>query len=131
MSGDGTTAIGQKDDALATNSTGAWSVVALLKGLLAAAAVSAGGYLYKRLNTVATTNVKAGAGLLHSVTINAKGTVASTITLYDALTATGTVIAVIDSLNNAGTFSFDVAFTVGLTAVVTGTIAPDLTISYR
>ena len=86
---------------------------------------------YKHVNTVATTLVKSGTGNLNNISINSKGTVASTVTVYDSLSATGTVVAIIDSLNISGTFTFDVAFTVGLTVVTTGTVAPSVTVSYR
>ena len=89
------------------------------------------GYDYKPISTATTTVVKAAPGLLHSVSVNAKGTVASTVTVYDALTAVGTPIATIDSLNLAGTFTFDANFSTALTIVTTGTAAPNLTISYR
>lgn len=82
----------------------------------------------KHINTSATTLVKTGAGVLHGVTINTKATTSVT-TVYDSLTASGTVIAVLDSTNNVGSFLYDVAFTIGLTVVTTGT--PDLTVSYR
>jgi len=86
---------------------------------------------FKRINTAASTLVKTGAGTLKSVTVNAKGTVASTVTVYDGTSAAGTVIAVIDSLNNVGSFAFDVGFATGLFIVTTGTVAPDITVSYR
>ncbi len=85
---------------------------------------------YNHISTSTTTLVKTGAGNLKSITINTKGTVASTVTVYDALTAVAPVIAVIDSLNLSGTFTFDVAFSTGLTIVTTGTAAPDVTVSY-
>ena len=81
--------------------------------------------------TATTTLVKTGAGLLHSVSVNSKGTVASTVSLYDGIDAGGTLLAVIDSLNLSGSFLFDVAFIVGLCVVTTGTVAPDITVSYR
>lgn len=89
------------------------------------------GFLYAVISTATTTTVKSTAGMLHSITVNSKGTVASSITIYNALTATGTPIAIIDSLNLYGTFSFDVYFNTGLTIVTTGTVAPNVTVSYR
>jgi hypothetical protein len=89
------------------------------------------GHKYTNISTAATTVVKATPGKLHNITINSKGTVASIITVYDALTATGTPIAIIDSLNLSGTFSYEVAFTTGLTLVTTGTVAPNITVSYQ
>jgi hypothetical protein len=83
------------------------------------------------ISTATTTLVKTGVGFLHLVNVNTKGTVASTITIYDNTSATGTVLAVIDSLNLSGGFVYDVAFSVGLTIVTTGTVAPDVTVSSR
>ena len=90
-----------------------------------------GGYLYKNIKTGATTVVKSGAGTLHSVCINTKGTVASVITIYDNTTDNGNTIGKIDSLNLSGTYTYDVAFSTGLTIVTTGVLAPDITVSYK
>lgn len=86
---------------------------------------------YAHIATATTTVVKSGAGSLHSIIVNTKGTVASTITAYDNTAGSGTVIAVIDSLTLSGLFTYDIAFTTGLTLVTTGTVAPDITVSYR
>lgn len=86
---------------------------------------------FNHISTSTTTAVALVPGVLHSISVNTKGTVASTITVYDSLSASGSIIAVIDSLNLAGTTIFDVAFTIGLTIVTTGTVAPDVTVSYR
>lgn len=93
--------------------------------------VSISDHAYNHISTSTTTLVKTGAGNLRSITVNSKGTVASTITVYDAITAVAPVIAVIDSLNLSGTFEYDIAFSTGLTIVTTGTVAPDITVSYR
>ncbi len=86
---------------------------------------------YAHISTSVTTEVKIGEGSLHSISVNTKGTVASTITVYDSLAASGAIIAIIDSLTLSGVFTFDVTFTIGLTIVTTGTVAPDITVSYR
>lgn len=88
-------------------------------------------FTYNHISTATTTTVKSGAGFLHALSVNLKGTVASTITVYDNTAGSGTVIGVIDSLNLSGAFILDVAFGTGLTIVTTGTIAPDITVSYR
>lgn len=90
-----------------------------------------GGYSYNHISTSTTTVVKSGAGSLHSICVNTKGTVASTITIYDNTSAVAPVVAVIDSLNLSGTFILDIAFATGLTIVTTGTVAPDITVSYK
>lgn len=83
------------------------------------------------ITTATTTVVKSGAGVLHGVTVNTKGTVASTTTIYDNTAGSGTKIAVIDSLTLSGSFFYDAGFTTGLTIVTTGTVAPDITVLYR
>lgn len=86
---------------------------------------------YAHISTATTTVVKSGAGTLRSICVNTKGTVASTVTVYDNTAGSGTKIAVIDSLSALGTYIYDVAFSTGLTVVSTGTVAPDITVSYR
>lgn len=82
-----------------------------------------------RINTSTTTVVKSAPGILVSVVVNTKGTVASTITIYDNTAASGTIVSVIDSLNNVGTFTFNCLMSTGITVVTTG--APDITVIYR
>jgi len=86
-------------------------------------------FSYTHISTTTTTTIKSGAGFVHNISVNTKGTAASIVTVYDNTTATGTVIGIIDSLNLSGLFLSDVAFATGLTIVTTG--APDLTVSYR
>lgn len=89
------------------------------------------GASFNHITTSTTTTVKSGSGILVSIVVSSKGTVASTLTVYDNTAASGTVIAVIDSLNNVGTFTFNCVFSTGLTIVSTGTVAPDVTVLYR
>jgi hypothetical protein len=84
-----------------------------------------------RINTATTTVVKGTPGVLHAVTVNTKGTVASTVTVYNNTSATGTIVAIIDSLNLSGQFLFDVTMSLGITVVTTGTAAPDITVAWR
>lgn len=93
--------------------------------------VSQAGYSFTNITTATTTTVKSGAGTLHAVIVNTKGTVASTTTIYDNTAGSGTVIGIIDSLTLSGTFQFDINFATGLTLVTTGTVAPNITVSYR
>lgn len=93
--------------------------------------VNPASFAYSHISTATTTTVKSGAGELHSISVNTKGTVASTITVFDNTAGSGTVIGVIDSLNLSGAFVLDVAFATGLTIVTTGTVAPDITVSFR
>lgn len=90
-----------------------------------------GGNSYTHITTAATTVIKSGAGVLHTVCVNALGTVASAVTVDDAVSATTPTIAVINSLLLSGCQTYDVAFSTGLTLVTTGTIAPDITVSWR
>lgn len=90
-----------------------------------------GGYSISNITTATTTTVKSGAGTLHGINVNTKGTVASTVTVYDNTAGSGTKIATLDSLNLSGWNQFDVAFATGLTLVTTGTAAPDITVSYK
>lgn len=83
------------------------------------------------ITTSTTTVVKASAGVLHSVIVNTKGTVASTITIYNNTSAAGTIVAIIDSLTLSGTFQFDISMSLGITVVTTGTVAPDITVAWR
>jgi hypothetical protein len=87
--------------------------------------------LYSHISTSTTTTVKSGAGTLHIISVNSKGTVASTTTVYDNTAGSGTVIGVLDTLNLSGAFRYDIQFTTGLTLVTTGTVAPDITVSYK
>lgn len=89
------------------------------------------GYSFQNITTSTTTTVKSGAGVLHLVNINADGTVASSVTVYDNTAGSGTKIATINSLALSGAFVYDVAFSTGLTIVTTGTSPPDVTVSYR
>lgn len=90
------------------------------------------GFTYTHITTATTTAaIKSGAGVLHTICVNSLGTVASAITVDDALTATTPTIAVINSLTLLGCQTYDIAFTVGLTIVTTGTVAPDVTVSWR
>ncbi len=81
--------------------------------------------------TSTTTVVATGKGVLHGINVNTKGTVASTVTVYDNTAASGTKLATLDSLNLSGWNQFDVAFSTGLTIVTTGTVAPDITVSWH
>lgn len=94
-------------------------------------ATTAAGWPSQRLNAAATTTLKTGPGILHGITIGLLGTVASTVTVYDNTAASGTILAVVNSLLLSGSFLYDIPFTTGLTIVVTGTVAPDLTVMYR
>jgi len=83
------------------------------------------------INTATTTLVKTGSGILHKIIVSGLGTVASKCEIYDNTSATGTLIGEIDTLTLSGPFTYDVAFTTGLTVKTTGTIAPRITVVYE
>lgn len=82
---------------------------------------------YAHITTSTTTTVKAEAGTVKAVNVNSKGTVASTVTVKDD----ATVLAVIDSLNLFGTWTLNIACATSIVVVTTGTVAPDVTVTYQ
>lgn len=82
------------------------------------------------ITTKTTTLVKTGAGLIGDITINATGS-ADTITVYDALTATGTPLATITAPTVGMKFCELYKFTTGLCIVTGGTTAGDYTVSFQ
>ena len=91
----------------------------------------AGNNQYTHLNANATTNLRTGNGVLHSITINTKGATSNTLTLYDNTVGSGTVIALIDTTSNVQTLIYDLQFLTGLTAVIAAGTAADVTITWQ
>lgn len=90
------------------------------------------GFTFGNMTTATTTTFKSGAGVLHTITIGTLGTVASAVSIFDNTAGSGTSIGILNSLTTGqGTYTFDVAFTTGLTITTTGTVAPNITVSYR
>lgn len=87
-------------------------------------------FSYDNISTNATTTIKTGHGILHSVMINSRGS-SSTITVYDNTSGSGTKIATIDSTASIGQLIYDIAFSIGLTVVTSGLTPSDITVSYR
>lgn len=84
---------------------------------------------FYNVTTNETKTLKTGPGRLHRVVVNKKGTSSGEIKLYDSTTGSGTVIALVDSLNLSGTFEYNVDFSNGLTYVTVA--APgDITVVY-
>ena len=86
-------------------------------------------------HVTADAQVRAGKGILHSITLNGLTTLGD-ITIYDSLTEGGTVIAVLH-LNTAISVSvqpmtlfYDLEFSTGLYIGYDATAAADLTIMY-
>lgn len=76
----------------------------------------------------ATTLVRTGAGVLHGITINTKGASSNTLKIYDGLSASGTLMATIDTTATPGLWEYDMTFTTGLTIVIGTGTAADVTV---
>ncbi len=91
---------------------------------------------YPFLHVTADAQVKPGKGILRRVVLNGL-TTAGDLTLYDSLTETGTVIAVmhIDPTTSISVqpipFEYDARFATGLYAGFDATLVADLTIMYE
>ena len=86
---------------------------------------------YSHLNANGTTTVKSGAGVLRRIVINTRGGIINTLTIYDNTTATGAVIGAVDTVAAGGAFDYELDFTTGLTVVLAGGTAADITIIYE
>ena len=127
---------GAKADAAATDSTSSWTIVALLKGMLAQLLSTAPVQIfandtYLNITGDTTTTVKSGAGTPRKIVFN-KPVATEVITIYDSLSGSGTKIATmtIPASPQISYVEFDVAFATGLT-IVTATAASDITVTYR
>jgi len=86
-------------------------------------------YRYLNITGQATTTVKSGGGILHTICINTPAAT-ETITIYDNTAASGTKIGTITIFASTNPcLTYDVNFTTGLT-LVTATASSDLTVSY-
>ena len=89
-------------------------------------------FSFTNILTATTTTPCAGAGVLHSITVN-KAVASGVITVYDGPGATGTVIAKITHpatlLQNQYCLIFDCVFTTSL-VIVTGS-TDDITVTHR
>jgi len=120
--------------------TGSWEPLKSTAGVLHVANMAAepgmdttldrtwGGWkgLGSYIATATTTVVKSGAGVLHTIVVGE--TAAGTITVYDNTAASGTIIAVLKASVVENTYTFDRAFSTGLT-IVTGA-ASKIHVSY-
>ena len=82
---------------------------------------------YHYASAATTTILKRTAGTLQRVVIT--DSVNATMTVYDGLSAGGTVMAVLDASKTTGTMEFQAPFSDGLTIVTTG--APKMTVIYE
>ena len=86
-------------------------------------------FKYTNITGQATTTVKSGSGVLHTICVNTAAAT-ETITIYDNTAGSGTKIGtatVYASTNPC--LTYDIYFATGLT-IVTATASSDLTISY-
>ena len=84
------------------------------------------------ISTNATTLVLSGAGVLHAICVNDLGASSNTATVYDALTATGTAFAIIDTVTvDSNCLVYDAAISTGITVVTATGTAGHLTVLYR
>jgi thymidine phosphorylase len=86
-------------------------------------------YKYNYMPSAATTTIKTGPGVLHSIVVNNIGS-AGTITVFDNTAGSGTTIATILTQAASTTYLYDVGFSTGLTITTGGTTAPNITVSY-
>jgi hypothetical protein len=89
-------------------------------------------YLYREINSNATTQLRTGAGVLNRIVINAPGS-AWTLQVFDNTTCTGTAIAGATAFTITGTgdLSYNVQFNTGLCLLTAGTTPGSMTVSYR
>jgi hypothetical protein len=89
------------------------------------------GYQYLNITGQATTLIRTGNGVLHTVCFN-KPTATETVAIYDGVSTAGTLIGTITVPASPlpGCLTYDVAYGAGLT-IVTGTASSDITVSYR
>jgi hypothetical protein len=99
-------------------------MTALFPGPSVGAPPGAASYFHQAGITAGAT-VKAGVGSLRGVTIN--NSTASTLTLYDSLTATGSVIGIIATTGPVSLL-YDIQFNIGL--FIVNSAASDVTIAY-
>lgn len=88
-------------------------------------------FSYQALTSLVTVTVKSGAGFLHNIVVG--GQSLPTINIWDNTAASTTLIGTINAASAPGTYSYDVAFTTGLTVQpLPGTaVLPNFTITYR
>jgi hypothetical protein len=86
---------------------------------------------FSNLTGQATTTLKSGAGVLHTITVNT-GAATETIAIFDSLTGSGTKIGTITVPASPVpvTLTYDAAFANGLT-IVTAVASSDLTITFK
>ena len=86
-------------------------------------------YKYTNITDQATTTIKSGGGILHTIRVNTSAAT-ETITIYNNTAASGDKIGTITVFASTNPcLIYDVNFTTGLT-LVTATASSDITVSY-
>ncbi len=91
---------------------------------------------FKYAHVIADTQVSQGQGTLHVVVINGPPGTDGVVTIYDSLTAAGTIIAILTISIAASisvqpiTLTYDVKYETGLYFDYDGSIVVDLTVSF-
>lgn len=85
---------------------------------------------YTHVDTNASQICKSGSGVFYTLTINTRGS-ATAASLYDSVTASGSLIAVIDTTLSTTAFIYNLKFENGLTIKTAGVTAADLTVAWR
>lgn len=89
------------------------------------------GWSYNNITGDATTVVKSGSGVLHSITFN-KPVATEVVTIYDNTAASGSAVIgtiTIPASPQPVTLIYDAAFATGLT-ILTATASSDITVTY-
>jgi hypothetical protein len=89
-----------------------------------------GAFNYTHLSANGTTTIKSAAGMLAAVSVNTRGASGNTLTVYDNTSASAPIIAQIDTTAAVYTFPLGVQFNTGLTVVLGGGTAADVTVSW-
>jgi hypothetical protein len=111
---------------LALGSLGALAAPSFLPGPPTVATFQ---YTYTHISTDATTQIKSGPGIMHTLCVNSPAAT-ETITIYDSLTGSGSIMAVVTlTASTQSCFAYDIAFGTGLT-IVTAIAAGDLTVTW-
>ncbi len=89
---------------------------------------------YAYVTAANATTVKSGAGRIHTIIVTGAGASFTTVTIYDSLTAAGTIIALlkVEGASNASssqTYLLDAEFSTGLTLNLSATAS--VTITYQ
>ena len=72
----------------------------------------------KHINTLSTVVCRQSMAVLVAVVINTRGQNGNRLTLYDSVTASGPILAIIDTTAMNGRLPYDVICATGLTAVL-------------